>query len=87
MVLSAGVDHATFCRQVEIACRGGASGFLAGRSMWKDAIGLTGTARVENLTGVAVQRLRELSDIAQTYAWPWIDWYQANVSEGWYARY
>ncbi len=87
MVLSAGVDHATFCRQVEIACRGGASGFLAGRSMWKDAIGLTGTARVENLTGVAVQRLRELSDIAQTYARPWIDWYQANVSEGWYVRY
>jgi tagatose 1,6-diphosphate aldolase len=87
VVLSAGVDHATFCRQVEIACRAGASGFLAGRSMWKDALGLTGTARVENLAGVAVQRLRELSNIAQTYARPWVDWYQADVSEGWYAGY
>jgi tagatose 1,6-diphosphate aldolase len=87
MVLSAGVDHATFCRQVEIACRGGASGFLAGRSMWKDVLSLTGSDRVENLTGVALQRLRELSDIAQTYARPWIDWYQADVAEGWYARY
>jgi tagatose 1,6-diphosphate aldolase len=87
MVLSAGVDHETFCRQVELACRGGASGFLAGRSMWKDALGLTGTTRVENLTGVAVQRLRELSNIAQTYARPWIDWYQADVSEKWYTRY
>ena len=87
MVLSAGVDHEVFCRQVEIACRAGASGFLAGRSMWKDALGLTGPARVENLTGVAVQRLHELSDIAQTYARPWIDWYQGDVSEGWYAGY
>jgi tagatose 1,6-diphosphate aldolase len=83
MVLSAGVDHATFCRQVEIACRGGASGFLAGRSMWKDALGLTGTARVENLTGVAAQRLQELAHIAQTYARPWTEWYQADVPEGW----
>jgi tagatose 1,6-diphosphate aldolase len=87
MVLSAGVDHATFCRQVELACRGGASGFLAGRSMWKDALGLTGTARIENLTEVAVQRLHELSRIAQTYARPWSDWYQADVPEGWSSRY
>jgi tagatose-1,6-bisphosphate aldolase len=87
MVLSAGVDHATFCRQVEIACRGGASGFLAGRSMWKDALGLTRTARVENLTEVAVKRLHELSHIAQTYARPWTEWYQADVPEGWYTRY
>ena len=87
MVLSAGVDHATFCRQVEIACRGGASGFLAGRSMWKDALGLTGAARVENLTGVALQRLRELSDIAQAHARPWDEWYRADVAEGWYAGY
>jgi tagatose-1,6-bisphosphate aldolase len=87
MVLSAGVDHDTFCRQVEIACRGGASGFLAGRSMWKDALGLTGMARVENLTGVAAQRLQELVRIAQTNARPWSDWYQADVAEGWSTRY
>jgi tagatose 1,6-diphosphate aldolase len=87
MVLSAGVDHETFCRQVEIACRGGASGFLAGRSMWKDALRLTGPARVENLTGLAAQRLQELAYIAQTYARPWTDWYQADVPEGWSTRY
>ena len=87
MVLSAGVDHETFCRQVELACRGGASGFLAGRSIWKDALGLSRTARIENLTDVAVQRLRELSDIAQTHARPWIDWYQADVTEEWYVNY
>jgi hypothetical protein len=55
--------------------------------MWKDALSLTGTARVQNLTEVAVQRLLELSHIAQTYARPWIDWYQAEVSEAWYTRY
>ncbi|MCP4165127.1 MAG: tagatose 1,6-diphosphate aldolase [Chloroflexi bacterium] len=87
MVLSAGVDHGTFCRQVEISCKGGASGFLAGRSMWKDAIGLSGQARTENLTGVATQRLRELTDIAGSYARPWTEWYRASVSEDWYTNY
>jgi tagatose-1,6-bisphosphate aldolase len=87
MVLSAGVNHETFCRQVEIACRGGASGFLAGRSIWKDALGLTGTARLENLTGAGVQRLQELSAIAQTHARSWTDWYQADVAEGWAIHY
>jgi tagatose 1,6-diphosphate aldolase len=33
MILSAGADHTTFCRQAEIACRGGASGFLPDRSI------------------------------------------------------
>lgn len=87
MVLSAAVDHETFRRQVEIACRGGAAGFLAGRSMWKDAIRLAGSARTENLQGIAAERLHELSDIARRYARPWTDWYQAQAGEDWYARY
>src|SRR5205807_10128576 len=36
VVLSAGADFDVFRGLVEIACQGGASGFLAGRAIWKD---------------------------------------------------
>jgi tagatose 1,6-diphosphate aldolase len=38
VILSAGVDYPTFKTQVEIACKAGASGYLAGRSIWRDAV-------------------------------------------------
>ena len=87
VVLSAAVDHETFCRQVEIVGRSGASGFLAGRSIWKEALTFQGEARQEFLSGVGVRRLRELSAIAAAHAHPWTDWYQASVVEGWEDRY
>ncbi|MGH7122211.1 MAG: tagatose 1,6-diphosphate aldolase, partial [Acetobacteraceae bacterium] len=37
VILSAGVDYDTFKQQVRIASEAGASGFLAGRSIWRDA--------------------------------------------------
>src|SRR4029078_4586491 len=37
VLLSGGVDDATFEAQVEVACRAGASGVLAGRSVWEGA--------------------------------------------------
>src|SRR5438445_617169 len=37
VVLSAGADFDVFRGLVERACQGGASGFLAGRAIWKDA--------------------------------------------------
>ena len=37
VLLSGGVDDATFEAQVETACRAGASGVLVGRSVWADA--------------------------------------------------
>jgi len=36
-LLSAGVDHETFLSQLEVALAAGASGFIAGRSIWKEA--------------------------------------------------
>jgi len=35
VLLSAGVDFNSFRKQVEIACKAGASGFLAGRALWQ----------------------------------------------------
>jgi len=62
-VLSAGVDHATFLGQVEDAMRNGASGVIAGRSLWKDCISLDRTVTRERLEAVAVPRLREIQAV------------------------
>jgi tagatose 1,6-diphosphate aldolase len=37
VILSAGADYPTLKTQVEIACKAGASGYVAGRSIWRDA--------------------------------------------------
>jgi tagatose 1,6-diphosphate aldolase len=87
VVLSAAVSHEMFCRQVEISCKGGASGFLAGRSIWKEALSLQGDTRKQFLAGEATRRLNELNIITDQHARPWTEWYQATVSEGWYERY
>ncbi|MEW9807647.1 tagatose-bisphosphate aldolase [Mesorhizobium sp. ZMM04-5] len=69
-VLSAGVDHATFLGQVETAMAEGASGVIAGRSLWKDCISLDRAVTRERLETVAVPRLRELQAIIARYHAP-----------------
>ncbi|WP_308467951.1 hypothetical protein [Rathayibacter soli] len=59
-VLSAGVDHETFLGQVQVAMAGGASGAMAGRAVWKDALSFDPIRREELLTGRALPRLYEL---------------------------
>ncbi|MCF8520873.1 MAG: tagatose-bisphosphate aldolase [Rhodobacteraceae bacterium] len=62
-VLSAGVDHATFLGQVETSMAHGASGVIAGRSLWKDCISLDREVTKERLETVAVPRLREIQAV------------------------
>jgi tagatose-1,6-bisphosphate aldolase len=62
-VLSAGVDHATFLGQVEIAMANGASGVIAGRSLWKDCISLDRNVTKQRLETIAVPRLREIQAV------------------------
>ena len=45
VLLSGGVDDATFERQVRVACEAGASGVLVGRSVWAEAATLAGADR------------------------------------------
>lgn len=59
-VLSAGVDHETFLGTLRDAMAGGASGFIAGRSLWKEAALLSPDARREFLLGEGCRRLDEL---------------------------
>jgi tagatose 1,6-diphosphate aldolase len=89
-LLSAGVDYETFKRQVKVACQAGASGFVAGRAIWKEAIALSGAEREEFLRTTGAARMAELSEIAGTYARPWTAHYP-NLADaagaGWLERY
>ena len=67
-VLSAGVDHETFLGQVETAMRHGASGVIAGRSLWKDCISLDRTVQRERLVSIAVPRLRQIQAVLARFA-------------------
>jgi tagatose 1,6-diphosphate aldolase len=62
-VLSAGVDHEHFIGQVEIAMANGASGAMAGRSLWKDSLAVSPEVREDLLTSRALPRLRELAAV------------------------
>lgn len=76
VVLSQGVTVEDFPRAVEAACRGGASGFLAGRAVWSDIVG-SGDYR-ERLRETSVPRLERLREIVRTHARPW----QAAITAG-----
>jgi tagatose-1,6-bisphosphate aldolase len=66
-VLSAGVDHATFLGQVRTAMANGASGVIAGRSLWKDCISLDRNVTKQRLESLAVPRLREIEAVIAQY--------------------
>jgi tagatose-1,6-bisphosphate aldolase len=71
-LLSAGVPFADFKNVLRVACdEGGVSGFIAGRSIWKESVGLEGAARAEFLDTVAKPRLAELVDAVTGRARPW----------------
>ena len=87
VLLSAGVDFEQFKPQVEAACSAGASGFLAGRAIWKEAAVMSPAERAAFLRDVARDRLRQLLQITAD-ARPWTDFYAPpEVAELWYERY
>jgi tagatose 1,6-diphosphate aldolase len=88
VLLSAGVDFAVFERQALIACQNGASGFLAGRAIWKECVKMSADERQQFLRTRAVERLTRLNDAAMKYGRPWTDFYQpVPASENWYIHY
>lgn len=64
-VLSAGVDHETFVKQVAIAVSEGCAGAMAGRAIWKDSLSFDEKTREELLTTRALPRLLELSQVVE----------------------
>ena len=69
VVLSQGVDPADFPRAVAAACKGGASGTLAGRAVWTPAVG--DDDPTATLRQYSIPRLRELAAIVDAHGRPW----------------
>lgn len=92
-LLSAGVDFDTYSRQLETACQAGASGFVAGRAIWREAVEITDAgARQEFLSKTMPARLQQLADIAAAHGRPWSDrashaYAAADAPADWYIRY
>jgi tagatose 1,6-diphosphate aldolase len=87
-LLSAGVDFEDFLRQVNTACRSGASGILAGRAVWKEAGVLTGADRTNFLQTTATNRMQRLTGLCNAFGKPWKVFYPSfHLGEGWYKEY
>jgi len=71
VILSAGVGYAAFREQVRLASEAGASGFLAGRSIWRDAAATHEPERRRTATEEAAARLAELARITRAHGRPY----------------
>lgn len=63
VLLSAGVGFEDFCTQLQISGENGCSGYMAGRSIWREAV-QSGTA---DGLAAATDRIKRLNDIIRTY--------------------
>lgn len=91
VLLSGGVDEATFEAQVEVACRAGASGVLVGRSVWAPSAMLAPRERDAWLAGEGRARLERLVSLVDRLGRPWRE-RSALASleppgEAWYLEY
>ena len=89
VLLSAGVNFDLFYQEVEVACRAGASGFLAGRALWQEATQISSRQeRLSFLETTVITRLESLSKLANSYGVPWYDKLGAGeVEETWHCNY
>ena len=69
-LLSAGETFETFARQLTIACKAGASGYVAGRAVWQDLVG-RGLQEDSPELAEARSRLALLTQAAEDNARPW----------------
>jgi tagatose-1,6-bisphosphate aldolase len=85
VLLSAGVNFDVFAPQVEIAVAAGASGYLAGRAIWKECVTMPPAERAAFIAGTATTRTQQLNEIAAR-ARPWTDFYTfPKYDSAWYA--
>lgn len=88
VLLSAGVDYPVFAEQCEAVCKAGASGILAGRAIWKEALEGPISERDEFLRTVGRERLQTLEALSIKYGKPYTVFFeQQTLSEDWYKTY
>lgn len=64
ILLTRGASFDQFKNELKIACQNGAKGFLAGRSVWQEALRLKGQERKQYLETVSKKRFEEIAEIA-----------------------
>ena len=87
ILLSGAVDFEVYLRQVETACRAGASGIAVGRAVWQEAVEMAPPARAGFLRSTARDRLTRLTALCTALARPWTDFYSAGeITTDWYTK-
>jgi tagatose-1,6-bisphosphate aldolase len=92
VLLSGGVDDATFEAQVASACAAGASGVLVGRSVWAESARMQPAARRSFLMTTGRERLRRLAELVDATGQPWHERPNRVMgspmpADGWYREY
>ncbi|GFJ94661.1 hypothetical protein [Phytohabitans rumicis] len=82
VLLSEGAGFDDFAAQMEVAARAGASGYIAGRAVWGDAVGRTAAL------GRVGERLDALNAIVRAHGRPWAERVPAGaITPTWYEAY
>jgi tagatose-1,6-bisphosphate aldolase len=85
VLLSAGVSYEVFLKQVRVACEAGASGVMAGRAVWSEAVTLDRSVREAFLQNVGYGRMRRLQSLCEALARPFTAVYSApELAYDWY---
>ncbi len=75
-LLSGGESFDTYACQLEVACKAGASGYVAGRTVWNECV-----ARGSDSDSAALEearrRLRHLAEIVVAHGKPWSRWFES----------
>jgi tagatose 1,6-diphosphate aldolase len=92
VILSAGVGYESFRTQVEIACGAGASGFLAGRSIWRDLASTREPKARKAAAAEAAHRLAELGAVTRKQGKPFAPELNGEAlawafPDGWYGHW
>jgi tagatose 1,6-diphosphate aldolase len=87
-LLSGGDPYELFRDQVKIACEHGASGFMVGRALWREAVTTSPDERDGVLERLVRPRFRELAAIAREHGRDWAVRYDlAAIDERWFLTY
>jgi tagatose 1,6-diphosphate aldolase len=88
VLLSAAVDYEVFVQQATVACQAGASGILAGRAIWKEALEMPAGQRDDFLSGEALDRMLRLRAVCTEFGRPYTGFLETQqVGEDWYEDY
>jgi tagatose-1,6-bisphosphate aldolase len=92
VLLSEGAGFDDFAVQMEIVARAGASGYIAGRAVWGDAVGDRPEAERIRAVARAGERLDALNELVRVHGRPWaervpLDAVASVLPPGWYEVY